>query len=251
MKAKVQDELKQHFRPEFLNRVDDIIVFPALTEDEIVDDRRPDDRQARRAAARQGHGHRAHPARPRTCSPSGATTPCWVRGRCAGRSSVRSRTCSRRRSSSARCVPARSSWSTPRARATRPSSPSWVRRRRRCPRSRWSRRRRRTDRRRPGHSTGGLRTGGRSGVTPRPLHSRSCSCRQLHGRLRSRQAYERQGGVPENPGPRPSLCLEGSQASPRQASSLCQVPSGGCAPAVRAHLGRAPDPDGTIRGASR
>ncbi|MDQ1617225.1 MAG: ATP-dependent Clp protease ATP-binding subunit ClpC, partial [Actinomycetota bacterium] len=36
MKAKVQDELKQHFRPEFLNRVDDIIVFPALTEDEIV-----------------------------------------------------------------------------------------------------------------------------------------------------------------------------------------------------------------------
>jgi ATP-dependent Clp protease ATP-binding subunit ClpC len=36
MKAKVQDELKQHFKPEFLNRVDDIIIFPALTEDEIV-----------------------------------------------------------------------------------------------------------------------------------------------------------------------------------------------------------------------
>jgi ATP-dependent Clp protease ATP-binding subunit ClpC len=36
MKAKVQDELKQHFRPEFLNRVDDIIVFPALSPDEIV-----------------------------------------------------------------------------------------------------------------------------------------------------------------------------------------------------------------------
>ncbi len=36
MKNKVQDELKQHFRPEFLNRVDDIIVFPQLTEDEIV-----------------------------------------------------------------------------------------------------------------------------------------------------------------------------------------------------------------------
>jgi ATP-dependent Clp protease ATP-binding subunit ClpC len=36
MKAKVQDELKQHFRPEFLNRVDDIIIFPALTEEEIV-----------------------------------------------------------------------------------------------------------------------------------------------------------------------------------------------------------------------
>ncbi|GAB3603541.1 ATP-dependent Clp protease ATP-binding subunit [Kineococcus gypseus] len=36
MKAKVNDELKQHFRPEFLNRVDDIVVFPQLTQDEIV-----------------------------------------------------------------------------------------------------------------------------------------------------------------------------------------------------------------------
>jgi ATP-dependent Clp protease ATP-binding subunit ClpC len=35
MKAKVQDELKQHFRPEFLNRVDDFIVFPQLTQSEI------------------------------------------------------------------------------------------------------------------------------------------------------------------------------------------------------------------------
>jgi ATP-dependent Clp protease ATP-binding subunit ClpC len=36
MKNKVNDELKQHFRPEFLNRVDDTIVFPQLTESEIV-----------------------------------------------------------------------------------------------------------------------------------------------------------------------------------------------------------------------
>ncbi len=36
MKAKVNEELKQHFRPEFLNRVDDTIVFHQLTEDEIV-----------------------------------------------------------------------------------------------------------------------------------------------------------------------------------------------------------------------
>ncbi|MFN2319410.1 MAG: ATP-dependent Clp protease ATP-binding subunit [Dermatophilaceae bacterium] len=35
MKAKVQDELKQNFRPEFLNRVDDVIVFPQLTQSEI------------------------------------------------------------------------------------------------------------------------------------------------------------------------------------------------------------------------
>jgi ATP-dependent Clp protease ATP-binding subunit ClpC len=36
MKTKVQDELKQHFRPEFLNRIDDIVVFHQLTEAEIV-----------------------------------------------------------------------------------------------------------------------------------------------------------------------------------------------------------------------
>jgi ATP-dependent Clp protease ATP-binding subunit ClpC len=36
MKNKVNDELKQHFRPEFLNRVDDTIVFPQLSEEEIV-----------------------------------------------------------------------------------------------------------------------------------------------------------------------------------------------------------------------
>src|SRR5579862_8685025 len=37
MKAKVQEELKHHFRPEFLNRVDDVVVFHQLTEDEIVE----------------------------------------------------------------------------------------------------------------------------------------------------------------------------------------------------------------------
>ena len=36
MKNRVTDELKQHFRPEFLNRIDDIIVFHQLTEEEIV-----------------------------------------------------------------------------------------------------------------------------------------------------------------------------------------------------------------------
>jgi len=36
MKNKVTDELKKHFRPEFLNRIDDIIVFKQLTENQIV-----------------------------------------------------------------------------------------------------------------------------------------------------------------------------------------------------------------------
>jgi ATP-dependent Clp protease ATP-binding subunit ClpC len=36
MKQKVTDELKQHFRPEFLNRIDDTIVFHPLSQEEIV-----------------------------------------------------------------------------------------------------------------------------------------------------------------------------------------------------------------------
>jgi ATP-dependent Clp protease ATP-binding subunit ClpC len=36
MKTKVNDEVKKHFRPEFLNRIDDTIVFHQLTEEEII-----------------------------------------------------------------------------------------------------------------------------------------------------------------------------------------------------------------------
>ena len=36
MKGKVNDELKTHFRPEFLNRIDDVIVFHQLTKDQIL-----------------------------------------------------------------------------------------------------------------------------------------------------------------------------------------------------------------------
>ena len=36
MKNKVNDELKKHFRPEFLNRIDDIVVFHQLTQDQII-----------------------------------------------------------------------------------------------------------------------------------------------------------------------------------------------------------------------
>ena len=37
MKGKVQQELKEHFRPEFLNRIDDVIVFHQLSKNEIVE----------------------------------------------------------------------------------------------------------------------------------------------------------------------------------------------------------------------
>lgn len=36
MKGKVDEELKRHFKPEFLNRVDDVIVFPQLSKKELV-----------------------------------------------------------------------------------------------------------------------------------------------------------------------------------------------------------------------
>ena len=36
VKQKVENEMKRHFRPEFLNRIDDIVVFSPLTEEQIV-----------------------------------------------------------------------------------------------------------------------------------------------------------------------------------------------------------------------
>jgi ATP-dependent Clp protease ATP-binding subunit ClpC len=36
MKEKVQDALKNHFKPEFLNRIDEVIVFHELTKEEIT-----------------------------------------------------------------------------------------------------------------------------------------------------------------------------------------------------------------------
>ncbi len=50
MKAKVSEELKQHFRPEFLNRVDEIIVFPPLSQDADHPDGRQHDRRSSRCA---------------------------------------------------------------------------------------------------------------------------------------------------------------------------------------------------------
>ncbi|HLI43055.1 MAG TPA: AAA family ATPase, partial [Acidimicrobiales bacterium] len=37
MKAKVHEALKQHFRPEFLNRIDEVIVFHELSPSEIIE----------------------------------------------------------------------------------------------------------------------------------------------------------------------------------------------------------------------
>ena len=50
MKDAVLDELRKHFRPEFLNRVDEIIVFHALTRSRPDEDRRDPARQPAAAA---------------------------------------------------------------------------------------------------------------------------------------------------------------------------------------------------------
>ena len=118
MKSKVQEELKQHFRPEFLNRVDDIVVFHQLTPDEIIKivdlmlaqvDQRLKDRDM---------GLELTPGGQAAAGRAWLRPGAWAPGRCAGRSSASSRTPCRRRSSTASSVRARSSRSRSRARAT-------------------------------------------------------------------------------------------------------------------------------------
>jgi hypothetical protein len=79
MKEKVTEELKKHFRPEFLNRIDEIIVFHELTLDEvkqIVDLMLVRVREQLGARPRSG-AHRRRQGLPR---PPRVTTPSWGHG---------------------------------------------------------------------------------------------------------------------------------------------------------------------------
>jgi ATP-dependent Clp protease ATP-binding subunit ClpC len=136
MKAKVIDELKQHFRPEFLNRVDDTIVFPQLSQAEIVQIVDLEIAKLDKRLKDKDMGLVLTPDAKNLWRPRG-TTPCSVRGRCVAPSSARSRTCCPRRSSSASSRPARSSRSTRPARARMPCSRSRVPRRPRTSRTPW------------------------------------------------------------------------------------------------------------------
>ena len=111
MKAKVNEALKAHFRPEFLNRIDEVIVFHELSRDEVMEI--VDLMLARTAEqlAAQGLGLELTPAA-RSCWPSGATTPSSGPGRCAGPSSSWWRTRSPSGSSGRSSGSARPSWST-------------------------------------------------------------------------------------------------------------------------------------------
>ena len=60
MKEKVNDALKSHFRPEFLNRIDEMIVFHELSRDEVLQMVDLHDQASRRSARGPGSRHRAH-----------------------------------------------------------------------------------------------------------------------------------------------------------------------------------------------
>ena len=53
MKKKLKAEMEKNFRPEFLNRVDDIIVFRSLTKDDLKHDHRHRAGEGVEAAARR------------------------------------------------------------------------------------------------------------------------------------------------------------------------------------------------------
>ncbi len=122
MKDRIMGELKKVFRPELLNRIDEVIVFHKLTKDEIKTDRRPDDEAPARADGRARGRDRAHRGGARSCSSRRATTRRWAPGRCAARSSASSRIRSPTSCSAARSSPARRSSSA--ARRTRKRSTS-------------------------------------------------------------------------------------------------------------------------------
>ena len=71
MKLSVMDALRGQFRPEFLNRVDEIIVFHALTDEHLTKNRRPAPGRRPEAPRRAGARARAHPGRQDADRPRG------------------------------------------------------------------------------------------------------------------------------------------------------------------------------------
>ena len=71
------DALREHFRPEFLNRVDEIIVFHALTREQMRHDHRHPAARADEAARGSQDPRRARPTARRICSSPKATIPTY------------------------------------------------------------------------------------------------------------------------------------------------------------------------------
>ena len=81
MKDAVLEELRKHFRPEFLNRVDEIIVFHALTEEHLKKIVEIQLRQPARAAGGAAHHARADRRGEDAPGARSATTRPTARGR--------------------------------------------------------------------------------------------------------------------------------------------------------------------------
>ena len=106
MKEKVNDALKQHFRPEFLNRIDDIIVFHELSKAEVTQIVDLMIKRLTNQLEGQGLGLELT-AEAKLLLADRATTPRWAPVRCAGPSSASSRTRSPSGSSARSSAPAR------------------------------------------------------------------------------------------------------------------------------------------------
>jgi ATP-dependent Clp protease ATP-binding subunit ClpC len=78
MKDKVNDALKGHFRPEFLNRIDEVIVFHELSKRRGRADGRPDDQAAHRPAGGPGLGIELTQAAKELPGRRRATTRSWA-----------------------------------------------------------------------------------------------------------------------------------------------------------------------------
>ena len=109
MEEQVMSQVKQTFAPEFINRLDEIIIFDELTDDDLVRDRRPADRQTERRSSKTAHLHvtltdearhmadRKDLRRPQIRRPPAETCPAKIRRRRAFRSPHTGRRAGRKR----------------------------------------------------------------------------------------------------------------------------------------------------------
>ena len=100
--AKVEDqvmtEVKKAFNPEFLNRLDETILFTSLSDEDLLKIIRPADRPDQQESGSQADQDQAAPTmRPSTFWRRPARTAAMARGLCAGRSRSTSRILSARR----------------------------------------------------------------------------------------------------------------------------------------------------------
>ncbi len=101
MKNKVLEEVKHTFRPEFLNRVDEVVVFHQLTREQIEQIVTPRAREGHARGPRAGDGAQGHRRGARRCSPRRAGIRSSARVRCVARFSATSKTSSPKRCSRA------------------------------------------------------------------------------------------------------------------------------------------------------